>query len=90
MEIDFICGKKNIARYMAKYMLKDMDERMWGKRKYFYSLNLDKPQILYLNTSNSIDNLFIDNIFHKFNRESGGEVYFTMPRLQVCGVPSSA
>lgn len=23
--------------------------------------------------------------FHKFNRESGGEVYFTMPRLQVCG-----
>jgi len=24
--------------------------------------------------------------FHKFNRESGGEVYFTMPRLQVCGV----
>lgn len=24
--------------------------------------------------------------FHKFNRESGGEVYFTMPRLQVCSV----
>lgn len=23
--------------------------------------------------------------FQKFNRESGGEVYFTMPRLQVCG-----
>lgn len=23
--------------------------------------------------------------FHKFNRESGGEVYFTMPRLQVRG-----
>lgn len=23
--------------------------------------------------------------FHKFNRESGGEVYFTMPRLQVSG-----
>lgn len=22
--------------------------------------------------------------FHKYNRESGGEVYFTMPRLQVC------
>lgn len=21
--------------------------------------------------------------FHKFNREAGGEVYFTMPRLQV-------
>ena len=21
--------------------------------------------------------------FHKYNRESGGEVYFTMPRLQV-------
>lgn len=25
--------------------------------------------------------------FHKFNRESGGEVYFTMPRLQVCVKP---
>ena len=24
--------------------------------------------------------------FHKFNRESGGEVYFTMPRLQVSAV----
>lgn len=24
--------------------------------------------------------------FHKFNRESGGEVYFTMPRLQVCSM----
>lgn len=24
--------------------------------------------------------------FHKFNRESGGEVYFTMPRLQVCSL----
>ncbi|XP_024628817.2 DYRK-family kinase pom1 [Medicago truncatula] len=24
--------------------------------------------------------------FDKFNRESGAEVYFTMPRLQVCGV----
>lgn len=24
--------------------------------------------------------------FHKFNRESGGEVYFTMPRLQVCWI----
>lgn len=28
--------------------------------------------------------------FHKFNRESGGEVYFTMPRLQVCGVSFSS
>lgn len=25
--------------------------------------------------------------FHKFNRESGGEVYFTMPRLQACLIP---
>ncbi|XVF04245.1 hypothetical protein REPUB_Repub05bG0065900 [Reevesia pubescens] len=27
--------------------------------------------------------------FHKFNRESGGEVYFTMPRLQVIDLGSS-
>jgi serine/threonine protein kinase len=25
--------------------------------------------------------------FHKYNRESGGEVYFTMPRLQVFAMP---
>lgn len=27
--------------------------------------------------------------FQKFNRESGGEVYFTMPRLQVSQHPTS-
>ena len=59
MELDFVCGKRNVARYMAKYMLKDMDKRMWGKRKYFYSLNLNRPEIFYLDSSNLIDDFVV-------------------------------
>lgn len=60
MKLNLICGN-NIAGYMAKYMLKDLDNRLWGKKRYFFSQNLEKPVISYLDSSNEID-MFIFNL----------------------------
>lgn len=55
----------NIAGYMSKYMLKDIDNRLFGKHRYFYTQNLIKPQILYLDSENDIDKLILDMEFSK-------------------------
>lgn len=60
MKLNVICGN-NIVGYMAKYMIKDLDNRLWGKKRYFFSQNLEKPQISYLDSSNEID-MFIFNL----------------------------
>lgn len=38
----------NIVGYMSKYMTKDIDNRLWGKRRYLASHNLKKPSTVYL------------------------------------------
>lgn len=45
----------NIVGYITKYMTKDIDNRLFGKRRYFYSKNLKLPNTIYLNLSNLID-----------------------------------
>ena len=42
----------NVVGYITKYMTKDIDNRLWGKRRYFYSMNLRRPCITYLDTDN--------------------------------------
>lgn len=44
----------NIIGYITKYLTKDIDNRLWGKRRYLYSQNLKKPSIVYLD----IDTLY--------------------------------
>lgn len=39
----------NVVGYLTKYLTKDIDNRLWGKRRYLYSRNLIKPTISYLN-----------------------------------------
>lgn len=56
MELNGLC-QGNIAGYMAKYMMKDLDNRLFGKKRYFYSQNVIKPQISYLDSSNDIDKM---------------------------------
>lgn len=34
----------NVIGYISKYMTKDIDNRLWGKRRYFYTRNLKRPQ----------------------------------------------
>lgn len=42
---------KKIVGYISKYMTKDIDNRLYNHRRYFYSRNLKKPSISYLNLS---------------------------------------
>ena len=40
---------KNVVGYISKYMTKDIDNRLWGKRRYLASHNLKRPSTLFLN-----------------------------------------
>ncbi len=56
---------ENVVGYLTKYMTKDIDDRLWGHRRYLYSQNLKKPSVSYLDleTADVIDFLtFQDNI----------------------------
>lgn len=33
----------NVIGYITKYMTKDIDNRLWGKKRYLYSYNLQRP-----------------------------------------------
>ncbi len=39
----------NIVGYISKYMTKDIDNRLFGKRRYLYSQNLTSPTTSFLN-----------------------------------------
>lgn len=48
----------NIVGYMSKYMTKDIDNRLFGYRKYSCSYNLKKPTEVYIDFDNSKDVLY--------------------------------
>lgn len=49
---------KKIVGYISKYMTKDIDNRLFGHRRYLYSQNLSIPKSSYIDTNNKIDNDF--------------------------------
>lgn len=49
---------KKIVGYIAKYMTKDIDNRLFNKHRYFYSQNLIKPKQNFINLKNDIDKDF--------------------------------
>lgn len=53
---------KKIIGYISKYMTKDIDDRLFNRHRYFYSRNLIKPKINYLDLSNEKHKLFYDNL----------------------------
>lgn len=53
---------KKVVGYISKYMTKDIDNRLFGYHRYFYSQNLSKPIENYIDTENSIDNNFYKKI----------------------------
>lgn len=60
--VDFISGNfKKIFSYLTKYMTKDIDNRLFSKKRYLFSLNLTRPIINYCNETD------IDFIFNKIN-----------------------
>lgn len=54
--VDFIKSDyKKIFSYISKYMTKDIDNRLFGKKRYFFSQNLNQPKTDYLNLDNPKD-----------------------------------
>lgn len=73
----------NVGAYIVKYMNKDIiDERLMGKKSYFTSKNLKRPEIIYedLNIDNCLkkyDLSINDLVFHNsFKSKENGEVIY--------------
>lgn len=49
----------NVVGYITKYMTKDIDNRLWGKRRYLYSLNLKQPSVIYLDEDIEKENSYL-------------------------------
>lgn len=53
----------NVVGYISKYMTKDIDNRLFGHRRYLYSQNLKKPEIIEFDLSNLNDFKIFCEIF---------------------------
>ena len=62
----------NVVGYISKYMTKDIDNRLYGHRRYLYSTNLNKPIVEYLDLRNNDKHVKYFN-----NLISNGEIKFS-------------
>lgn len=70
VRVDFIKGDyKKIYSYICKYMTKDIDNKLFGKKRYFFSQNLKKPTIEFLNLSNNRDFEYFKSLMKDKNLE---------------------
>lgn len=53
---------KKIIGYISKYMTKDIDNRLFNHHRYFYSRNLIKPKINYINLDDSKHLDYLNNL----------------------------
>lgn len=61
-KVDIVKGDiKKIIGYISKYMTKDIDDRLFGKRRFLYSQNLNKPEVIYFDTSDLKDNIYYNS-----------------------------
>ena len=58
---------KKIVGYISKYFTKNIDNRLYNRHRYFYSRNLKKPTINYLDLSNPKHMEFYKNILSQTN-----------------------
>ena len=56
---------KKIVGYVSKYMTKDIDNRLYNRHRYFYSRNLTKPKISYLDLNDIKHQEFLNNLLNK-------------------------
>ena len=65
--VDFVKNDiRKITGYISKYMTKDIDNKFFGKHRYFYSRNINKPTIEYLDLSNERDNAHFINLIKEY------------------------
>ena len=50
---------KKIVGYISKYMTKDIDDRLFGRRRFFYSQNCIVPKVSYIDSMDSRDLEFL-------------------------------
>lgn len=53
---------KKIIGYISKYMTKDIDNRLFSHRRYFYSQNLQHPKASFVDLSKELDKDFYKKI----------------------------
>lgn len=53
---------KKVIGYIAKYMTKDIDNRLFSHHRYFYSQNLNKPKSSFIDVSKEYDVNFCKKI----------------------------
>ena len=58
---------EKIVGYISKYMTKDIDNRLFGYRRYFYSKNLNKPIEKYIDINNKKELDFLIKKIHGKN-----------------------
>lgn len=66
-KVDNVVGDiKKISGYISKYMTKDIDNRLFSKHRYYYTKNIVKPEIQYLNLDNLEDFTYLQNILKDY------------------------
>ncbi len=48
--VDNLTDIHDVVGYISKYMTKNIDDRLWGKRRYLASHNLKKPSTLFIDS----------------------------------------
>lgn len=63
--VDFITGNyEKVYKYLTKYMTKDIDNKLFGKKRYLFSQNLVRPVVSYISSSNENDKIFVNNLLN--------------------------
>ena len=73
----------NVIGYLTKYMTKDIDNRLWGKRRYFYTHNLKKPCKFTLDLSNVEDFALFTNLLSNDYKEEYSNSYIDFLQREV-------
>lgn len=64
-----------IVSYLNKYMTKDIDNRLWGKRRYLYSMNLRQPKTFFLDLDQIDDFIRYLSIHDNFKENYSNNYY---------------
>ena len=80
----------NVVGYMTKYMTKDIDNRLFGHRRYYYSRNLLQPDVMYVDQDDIRENsniLFAElmcdlNYVHIYFDKFGNEIEYKEYKLR--------
>lgn len=58
----------NVVGYMSKYMTKEIDNRLYGRRRYLYSLSLITPREYYIDCKNDNEFLYYLDIINNCDK----------------------